>query len=145
MNYIRMRSNNVVLKNKNGFALLLTLFLILFISMLFVALLNLFTTDIHITGNQKNDTQALYIAEAGIEDAIYHLRQDKNWASDGLAPVDFPAGSGNKYTVTYPVNIGIISSVGALKAGYSKTIESKVSVSGTAPPYTVTFIYWEEK
>jgi len=133
-----------IIKSESGFAFLLTLFLILFVSLLFVAIFNLLITDLQITSNQKQDTEALYISEAGIEYAISNLRQDRDWVADSEETA-FPAGSGNKYIVTYPVNVGILRSIAELSDGYTKTIETEVSISGNIPPFTITIIDWEEK
>jgi len=133
-----------LIKSESGFAFLLTLFLILFVSLLFVAIFNLLITDLQIASNQKQDTQALYISEAGIEYAISNLRQDRDWVADGEETV-FPAGSGNKYIVTYPVNTSILRSIAELSDGYTKTIEAEISISGNMSPFEVIVINWEEK
>lgn len=133
-----------IIKSESGFAFLLTLFLILFVSLLFTAIFNLLITDLQITSNQKQDTEALYISEAGIEYAIANLRQDRDWVVDSEETV-FPTGSGNKYVVTYPVDVGILRSIAELSDGYMKTIEAEVSISGNISPFTVTIIDWEER
>ena len=61
--------------NSKGVVLILTIFVILFMSVFVVAYLDVATTETEIMQNHKLSTKALYIAEAGIDDAIYTLRQ----------------------------------------------------------------------
>ncbi|MBU0501881.1 MAG: hypothetical protein KJ811_01380, partial [Candidatus Margulisbacteria bacterium] len=60
-------------KNRRGAALLLTVFLIAIGAILIIGFLELSLADLQIVRNHQYSTRALYIAEAGIEDAIYEL------------------------------------------------------------------------
>jgi Tfp pilus assembly protein PilX len=128
---------------KKGVALLLALFTLVLASLLAISFMDLTTTDLQITDNLYRKNQALYLADAGVEYAIYQLRNDKNW-NKTKKPIDLPSGSGNTYSVTYSSTSGTITSVGALNSGPQVTLEAKVSVSGSKSPYTVKTIYWRE-
>jgi len=140
---------NKVSRNESGFVLLLAIFLLLFISLLFTAMFNLLTTDTMIVDNQQKDTRALHLADAGIEEAIYSLRQDENWTPPPMFDiVEFPTGSGNGYVVTKTQDSDIITSAGILSYGtldeYRRTVQVEVVISGNTPPYAVDVISWEE-
>ena len=129
---------------KKGVALLLALFTLSIASLLVVAFLELTTTDLQIVSNHNLRNQALYIADAGVEYAIYQLRNNKNWSGTG-GTVELPSGSGNNYNVTCSNISGkiTITSIGSLATGEQITLEVRASVTGSIP-YKVKIIYWRE-
>ena len=127
--------------NKKGVALLLALFTLIIISLLLLSFLELATTDLQIVSNHLTRDEALYTAEAGVEDAIVRLTNSKADFSSG--PIEFPSGSANTYNVTYSSSSGKITSVGSLGSGQAVTLEVKVSVTGNSP-YKVKIIYYRE-
>lgn len=149
----------LMIKNK-GFALILAIFLLLFISIAFVALFYLFTTDLQIIDNHQMETQALYIAEAGIENVLANLREDKDWNTGSLGiatifpkdqarpPIGIPTMMSG-YSIIYPWQPedepNRIWSMGYLSShGFSKTLVVKVSVKGDNAPYVVKVLDWDE-
>lgn len=144
------QNNKGKLSNQKGALLLLTAFIILLMSILVIGYLEVATTETEIMRNHKLSTRALYIAEAGIEDAIYTLRQAGNhhWTT-GFTDKIFPTGSTSSYTVTidnssYP-SIVIIST-GTVSSTYQRQIEVEITISGppTSAPYPITITYWKE-
>lgn len=127
--------------NKKGVALLLALFTLIIISLLLLSFLELATTDLQIVSNHLTRDEALYTAEAGVEDAIVRLTNSKADFSSGL--IEFPSGAGNTYNVTYSSSSGKITSVGRRGSAEAVTLEVKVSVTGTSP-YKVKIIYYRE-
>jgi len=121
-------------------ALLLALFTLLIIALLVVAFLETTTIDLQIVNNQLSRNKALYIADAGIEYAVYRLKVSK---ANFTQSTQLPSGSGNTYSVTYVSSSGIITSTGTLASGESVTLEAKVSVTGSSP-FTVKILYWRE-
>ena len=123
----------MALKNKkreSGVALIISLFVLFLSSVLVVAFLDSLTTDMQITKNQSSMIEATYIAEAGIEDALYELKQDSGW-DVGFTEKTFPDGSGSVYTVTidnssYP-QISITSTA-VLEAGFQRTMTATVEI-----------------
>ncbi|MFQ5951833.1 MAG: hypothetical protein ACE5JK_00285 [Candidatus Omnitrophota bacterium] len=128
------------MKNKKGIALILVLFTLLFISLLVVAFVDLATIDQQIVTNQVRDLQTSFIADAGVETAVYELRQDSGYGGTG-GDVEFPAGSGNTYNVT--VSGSTITSVGTV-SDFSRTIEVDFLIAGAGAPYTVRINTWKE-
>jgi hypothetical protein len=119
-----MRKKNIknkkiknILSNQKGIALLTTLIFIFILVTFGVALLSMTSNDIKLSALQRDSTKAFYIAEAGIEKALYILKNDyendQNW--DGIDPPldqgDFDEGA---YTVTFDI-----------KSPKSVTIKSK--------------------
>lgn len=60
------------LKSERGVALLLVMVVLLLLSILGMTLLNSTTTDLQISGNYRNDVNAFYAADAGLEFAQVH-------------------------------------------------------------------------
>jgi Tfp pilus assembly protein PilX len=128
---------------KKGVALLLALLTLLIVSLLLITFLELATIDLQITSNLFTRHQALYIADAGIEDAVSILRGVR---SGFTRTINFPSPP-NKYSVTYlPITttFGIITSTGTLATGEQVVLEAKVSVVGSSSPYKVKIISWRE-
>jgi len=135
-------------KNKNldrkGLALVLVLFLILFISSIVALLSEIFITDIKIVQNHTDQIELLYVADAGIEYVISQLVQNRAWTADNLT-IEFPAGSGNSYRITFPRGGGgtTIQSVGSLANGTTKVYQAQIRISGRNPPYQVRMTNWK--
>ena len=127
---------------QRGIALVLALFVLLFMTLLVVVSLDMSTTDQQIATNQIRDVQTTYIADAGVEWAVYQLRQDDTYSGTGGA-VEFPTGSGNMYNVT--VSGGdTITSTGTI-GSFTRTLEVEYSLTGSAVPYTVKITTWKEQ
>ena len=131
-------------RNKKGLALILALFILVFIAILVVAFLELITSDLQITSNHMGRLQALYIADAGIEYVISQLEGNKYWT--GSATIVFPAGSGSSYTYTYPKSgtTRVITSIGNANNQFSATVEARLSIQGSSSPYSIKIVSWQE-
>jgi hypothetical protein len=129
---------------RRGAVLLLTVFAIAFVAVLITAFLQVSTTDLQIVRNHQYSTRALYVAEAGIEDAIYELRQDNTWDS-GFTDKAF---GGDAYTVAVSNNypIVVIDSTSTVDGGFQRQIQVQVTISGppSPTPYPVAVNYWKE-
>lgn len=92
------------LYNERGAALLLTLILMLVLSLLTVSMFELLKASTQIAGNQRQDLQAIYLADSGAEDAINQLRNNPELAKNGLytfpIPPDLVEFAGGTYTFT---------------------------------------------
>lgn len=128
------------IRNEKGIALLLTLFIMAFLSLIATAFFDVLTIEQQIATNQIREMQAVFIADAGVETAVYELRQNSNWSGTG-GDVEFPSGSGNTYNVS--ASGGTITSTGTV-SNFSSTIEAGFSSSGSSAPYTVLIDTWKE-
>ncbi len=128
-------------KNSKGAALILVLFTLAFVALFVVAFLDTITIDQQINTNQIRSLEANFIAEAGIETAVYELRQDSGYSGTG-GDVTFPSGSGNTYNVTISGG-DTISSVGTV-GDFTRTIEAEYSLTGSSSPYSVMVDIWQE-
>ena len=132
---------------KRGVILVLTLFALAFMSVLVVAYLDALATDLQILQNHLVPMKALYVAEAGVADAMNELAQDHQWNAGWPAGKTFPAGSSYEYVVEvdnqYPQVT--ITSTGVV-AGFQKKIEVRVRVAGPpqSTPYPRTISSWKE-
>ena len=107
-----------------------------------MASLQLAATDLQIANNHYLRTQALTIADAGIEYGISRLKTSKANFSSGN--ISFPSGSGHFYNVTYSSTSSKITSTGSLASGQQAPLEAKVAVTGAVAPYIVKILYWRE-
>lgn len=130
---------------------MLTMLIMAALSILTVSALELLTTSMRITGNHKRELEAIYVADAGIEDAVKELRNDRDWRT-GFNNKDF---LGSKYTVTLTQTstdafgnpIIKIESTGTTTIGFQRKLEAEVKVVQTpelALPYSVVMNYWKE-
>jgi hypothetical protein len=88
-------------EGKKGATLIIAIFALFFISLLVITFLDTTRIDLQIVNNHTHDAQVTYIAEAGIEYAIYYLLYvDNNWTGTG-GENPFAGGS---YNVTVVIN-----------------------------------------
>lgn len=128
------------IKNRRGAILLMTVFIIALGAILIIGFLQLSLADLQIVRNHHYSLRALYIAEAGVEDAMYELTQDKNW-NDGFTNKAF---AGETYTVTITAidsKTKVIDSAGTVDGSFQRHLEVQVSISGSDPP---VIDYWKE-
>ena len=142
--YLAPRVRQIDLQGESGVALVVALIVMTMRSLLTISSLEMLTLNVQITNNHIYDLQAMCIADAGLEDAIDRLRDDPNWDM-GLTDVEFPAGSGNTYTVSidnsgYPFMV--ITSTGTV-SNFQRSLEIQIRVTGSSPPYSIRTIYWK--
>lgn len=104
-----------IISENRGFFLFPTVLLITVVFVIVIATLELAETEAKINHNQKLATEALYLAEAGIQMAIHMLERDPNWQ------IGFK---------NYPLGEGIIKEVTLKHTSNSVTIESQGVVQG---------------
>ena len=114
-----------------GTVILMTVFAIALLSTLVIGILQLNTEEVQLMQNQVYAAEALAIAEAGLNDAFYELRNDKDWVA-GFTDKSFAGGT---YTVvvtgTYPtVNL---KSTGTSAQGYVAIVELDATIGGSFP------------
>lgn len=113
-------------KGERGTALIIALFALFFVSLLVIALLDTTQIDLQIVTNHTRDAQVTYIAEAGVEYAIYYLIYvDDTWTGTG-GDVSFAGGNYN-VTVTSAGNKRTIESTGK-KGAFERTLKVVIRV-----------------
>lgn len=113
--------------DKNGSVLLITVFVIAFLSALAMGMLQMNTEEIQIMQNQIFAAEAIATAEAGLNDALSELRADPNWNA-GFTDKAFNSGS---YTVD--VNGTTITSTGTSSQGFVGRAQAEVTITSTSP------------
>lgn len=135
-------STNYKMQKRKGVALILALFSLLFISLLVVAFLDMTTIEQQIVTNRLRDLESTFIADAGVETAVFELRQNKGYNGTG-GPLEFPSGSGNTYDVDVSVSTSTITSTGTV-GNFLRKLEVEFSLTGSSPPFTVEIDTWKE-
>lgn len=132
-------------EEQRGAALVIALIVMSVLALLTISSLDMLTLNVQLGGNHERELKASYMADAGVEDAIDRLRDDSGWDA-GLTDVEFPAGSGNTYTVTIDNSespLIIITSTGTV-ASLQRSLEVQVKITGSSSPYSATVMYWKE-
>ena len=95
-----------LLSNQKGMALLTTLIFVFILVTFGVALLTMTSNDIKLSALQRDSTEAFYVAEAGIDKALWYLNTPEDNGGEGLEwrpneeKESYPAGSTNYYKLT---------------------------------------------
>ena len=131
------------MKNKKGVALVLAMFILVFISMLVGAFLILLTSDLTIANNHLGRLKALYIAEAGVEHAISQLRTSVTWSANPYTEI-FPTGSNNSYVVTRTAGSRVITSIGNIDNKFTAQIEARISIKSSSPKNIIKIVSFKE-
>jgi type II secretory pathway component PulK len=114
----------VGLKN-NGSALLIVVFVIALLSAVVMGMLQLNTEEIQLMYNQINAVQAIATAEAGLNDALFRIRQ-------GSDPnINDESFNGGSYTVVASGNT--ITSTGTTAQGFVARVEADITIGSTSP------------
>ena len=83
---------------KKSIALILAMFAMLFVALLVTAFLDMATIDQQITTNTIRGLQAQYLADAGVETAVYNLRNNTNYnGTSGI--INHTSGCNYSFTV----------------------------------------------
>jgi hypothetical protein len=116
---------------QSGSVLLIVVVLVALLAATVVGHLQVNAEEIQLMQNHLHGTEAMAVAEAGLNDALAQLRVDFRW-SKGFA--DKPFGDGT-YTVT--IKDTTILSTAKTSDGFSARIEADVAVAPDGPPYLV--------
>ena len=123
---------------------MLTLFAALILATLIIAFINITSIDLTLAKNYVYSSEAYYMAEAGVADAIDKIQRDalvvNEWENF------FPAGASNKYNVV--VTSGptfVVTSTGVVSAAnFTRVLEVRVKVMTDVAPYKVSVKHFKE-
>ena len=117
-------------KNK-GSVILLAVFTIALMSTLVIGMLQMVTEEIQLVQNHIYSVQAIAVAEAGLNDAFYELRNDSSWNS-GFTDKAF-GGSSYSVTVAGALPNITIESTGTSGQGFMARIAADITIGSSAP------------
>ncbi len=119
------------LKNQSGVSLIAAIFIIVILAFMGMVFLTLFTTTSSTSINELQSTQALYVAEGGMERAVYQYKKDGT-ACASLINNNISLGLGNFTTTGTLYNPSPSTTLsGAIGAG--DTVIPVASTAGYAP------------
>jgi len=119
----------------------MAMFAMLFVAMMAIAFVNVSGIEQQIATNHIYDVRATYLADAGVETAVYELRQDSSYLGTGGSVV-FPSGSGQTYSAL--VAGGSIAATGII-GDFQRSVTAEYTLSGSSAPYTVRLDNWVEQ
>jgi len=122
---------DMVRPRTHGSVLLMVVFVVALLSTVVMVMLEINTEEIQLMQNHVYAAEALATSEAGLEEALKELRQDKTWTT-GWTGEPFNGGS---YTVS--VGGGTIRSEAVTARGFTALMEADFVAAGGAPPYTI--------
>jgi len=117
-----------------GSVLLLVVFVVALLATMVMGMLEINTEEIQVMQNNVYAAEAQATAEAGLEDALKELRDDKTWHTG--FPFPGTPFNGGSYTVT--VGGGTVTSVGTTSRGYTARVEADYHATGSSTPYAIT-------
>lgn len=118
-------------RRKEGSALMMVVFVIALLSTIVMAILEMNTEEIQLMQNHVYAAEALAQAEAGLNDALFEMRNDSSWTT-GFTAKSFNGGT---YTVT--VSSGTIESTGTTGQSYVAKVSADVTIAAAGPPHVV--------
>ena len=113
-------------RRNNGSVLLIAVFVIALLSALVMGMAQMNTEEIQLMRNHIFAAEALATAEAGLNDALYEIRADPNWA-DGFTDKAFNGGSYD-VTVTGTLPNLTIESQGTSSQSFVAKVQADVTV-----------------
>jgi hypothetical protein len=121
-------------KRDQGSVMLIAVFVIALLSSLVVGMLQMNTEEIQLMQNHIYASQAMAVAEAGLNDAFSEIRADDEW-DDGFTDKSF---SSHRYTVAVSGSLPYltIESTGTSSQGFVARVEADITV-GSDSPYVI--------
>jgi Tfp pilus assembly protein PilX len=116
---------------KRGVVLIMVVFVVALLGAIVTGMLQIHTEDIQVMRNHIRATEALAVAEAGLNDALAQLRVQAGW-DVGYENKSFAGGT---YTVS--VEGAHVTSVGTSAQGFVARVEADVTVASEGPPHIV--------
>lgn len=119
-------------RNKNqGTILLVTVFAIALLAALVVGILQMNTEEIMLMNNHIGLSEALAVAQAGLNDAFAELRTNSGWTT-GYSGKSFEGGS---YDVSVSGSLPNITveSTGTSRQGFQARAQADLTLSGDSP------------
>lgn len=119
------------IQRQKGVVMLIAIFVIALMTTLVVGIAQMNTEQIQIIQNQISATEALYIAEAGLNDALSEIRNNNVW-SNGFSNKSYYGG---QYDVGVVENTPYftITSTGTSANGFVAEVEADITTGDTAP------------
>ena len=119
------------MKTRKGSVILIAVFAIALLATLVMGILQMNTEEIQLMVNHINSAEAQAIAEAGLNDAFYELRDDSSWTT-GFTNKSF---SGGTYTVTVSGTLPnlTLESTGTSSKSFVSRVEADVTVGENSP------------
>jgi len=114
-----------------GVVLIMVVFVVALLGAIVTGMVQINTEDIQVMQNHVRAAEALAVAEAGLNDALAHLRAQAGWNA-GFEDRTF---AGGRYTVT--VDGSQVTSVGTSARGFVARVEADVTVAPDGPPHIV--------
>ena len=116
--------------NKNGSVLLIVVFVIALLSAIVAGIVQTSTEELMLLQNHQRSSQAMAIAEAGLNDAFSELRTDSSWTA-GFSGKSFSTGSYDVSVSGTLPNLTVEST--STSNGYSSRVIAEITVSGSSP------------
>ncbi len=118
--------NKSLLASQNGSALIICLLSLAVLSALGTAALMVSTTNQTIAGNYRKQSQAFFVAEAGLQKAIAELKNNMAWRGEDTTGVETGDMVIRNITAEYTVNIYDTSKDATLPGGHIRLVSEGV-------------------
>ena len=116
--------------NKKGSVLLIVVFVIALLSAIVVGIVQTSTEELMLLQNHQRYSQAMAIAQAGLNDAFSELRTDSSWTT-GFSGKSFSSGSYDVSVSGTLPNLTVEST--STSNGYNSKVSADISVSSSSP------------
>ena len=116
--------------NKNGSVLLIVVFVIALLSAIVAGIVQTSTEELMLLQNHQSSSQAMAIAQAGLNDAFSELRTDSGWTA-GFSGKSFSSGSYDVSVSGALPNLTVEST--STSNGYNSKVSADISVSSSSP------------
>jgi Tfp pilus assembly protein PilX len=116
---------------RRGAALMMALFVMTVTTVLVISMIDTETLQYSSIRNTMDWDRARYLAECGVQHAMAELENNIDWR-DGVASVEFPAGSGNTYgaSVTDGANGTVIINAWGTARSFTRRMQTTLKQGG---------------
>jgi Tfp pilus assembly protein PilX len=124
---------------KKGSVLIMSVFVIALLSALVIGILQINMSEIRLTQHRVYASQALAVAEAGLNDAMSEIRNDSTWTAGfkGKAFSGEERFGGGEYTVDGNNHSITVTATVDEWDGYTSTLEAQISTTDGNSPHII--------
>ncbi len=111
-----------LIRSEGGIAVVIAVFVVAILFILITAFIPMMINDMSVTNVQRKSNQAFYIAEAGLDQAVWTIQQGNNWqiySNSGSSITENGTLSNGRYSLIYEASTSSANQMNVTSEGFA--------------------------